>query len=95
VKYEFQNLAIHFSNHSSRMFPFVNVALQAVLSRIIKTLGVKGAQAAAVNLFGQSVIHRIGVAAGPIGWTMGGVMVDALEDVKERMKEAGSQRFVR
>jgi hypothetical protein len=26
---------------------------------------------------------------------MGGVMVDALEDVKERMKEAGSQRFVR
>jgi hypothetical protein len=74
VKYEFQNLAIHFSNHSSIMNPFVNVALQAVLSGIIKVIGVKGAQAAAANLFGQSVIRGIGVAAGPVGWVMGGVM---------------------
>jgi hypothetical protein len=48
------------------MFALGIVALQADLNRIIKIIGVKGAQAAAMNLFGQSVIHRIGVATGPV-----------------------------
>jgi hypothetical protein len=52
VNDEFKKWAIHFSNHSSRMLPVVNVALQAGLSGIIKGAGLTGAEAAAVNLFG-------------------------------------------
>jgi hypothetical protein len=40
------------------------------LSGISTAIGVKGATAAAVNLFGQDVIHKIGIAAAPVGWTI-------------------------
>jgi hypothetical protein len=76
VNYEHKKWAIQFSNHSSRMFPFVNVALQAGLSGIIKGAALTGAKAAATNLLGQSVIHGIAVASGPVGWmVVGGVVV--------------------
>jgi hypothetical protein len=59
------------------MWPFVNVALQAGLGGAIKVLGLAGAKAAAANLAGQGVIHGLAVAAGPIGWAVGGALTVA------------------
>jgi hypothetical protein len=65
------------TDFTSTMLPLVNVALQAVMGGGIHLLGLGGAQAAAANLAGQTVIHYIAVASGPIGWTVGGALTAA------------------
>jgi uncharacterized protein YaaW (UPF0174 family) len=57
------------------MWMVVNVALQSVLSTAIKVVGVTGAEAAAMNLGGQAVIHTIATVAAPVGWVLTGASV--------------------
>jgi uncharacterized protein YaaW (UPF0174 family) len=59
------------------MWPIVNVALQGVLGKAIGVLGLAGAQATAMNLAGQTVIHGLAVASGPIGWVISGASIAA------------------
>jgi hypothetical protein len=44
-----------------------------ILSVLLQTVGLAGAQAAAANLVGQAMIHGLAVAAGPIGWVASGI----------------------
>jgi hypothetical protein len=60
------------------MWPCINVLLQAGLSSVIHFVGATGAQATAVNLAGQGMIHGLAVAGavatGPVGWIVGGAL---------------------
>lgn len=57
------------------MWIIANTILQSALSGAIRVAAVHGAQAAAMNLAGQAMIHGIAVAAGPIGWAMTGASI--------------------
>jgi hypothetical protein len=50
------------------MFMFINVALQAALSTFIKSLGVVGKAAMAVNTAGQALIHGLTVIGNVVCW---------------------------
>jgi hypothetical protein len=52
----------------STMFMIVNTLLQSALGGLIHVAGLHGAQAAAMNLAGQAVIHGINLAARPVSW---------------------------